>query len=230
MHVTSVDDVDVGQVPAGTGHRRGGRGAHPRAGARARGQRVAGPDGERAARVSRRRRQDGAHLPGDRRRPLLHPRRPRAAPGQRRDRAARARLGDGELGRREDLRGGGRAGHRRAPRRGRRRRDRPPVGALGLRGGRRRAAGRGRLGRPGVHRRRTPRPTSPATSCPRRSCSWSSIQRSPSGKADYRWAAETAVKQRRRGPSRRRRPGRGWSPPASSCDRSPTWTGPPSPS
>ena len=41
---------------------------------------------------------------------------------------------------------------------------------------------------------RTPRPTSPATSCPRRSCSWSSIQRSPSGKADYRWAAETAVK------------------------------------
>ena len=34
--------------------------------------------------------EDGAHLPRDRRRPLLHPRRPGAAPGRRRDRAARA--------------------------------------------------------------------------------------------------------------------------------------------
>ncbi len=52
-------------------------------------------------------------------------------------------------GGREDLRRGGRAGHRRAPRRVRRGGGRPPVGALGQRGRGRRAVRRGRLG----HRR-----------------------------------------------------------------------------
>ena len=80
MHVTSMDARGAGIVPARSGHRRGGRGAGARAGAGARGQRVAGPDRERAAGVSRRRRQDGTHLPADRRRPLLHPRRPGPPP------------------------------------------------------------------------------------------------------------------------------------------------------
>ena len=83
------------------------------------------------------------------------------------------------------------AGH---PARGGRRRRRASVGALGPRSG-----GRGAAGRRQRHARATPwwrRPpaTSPVTSCPRRWCSWSVIQRSPSGKADYRWAAETVVK------------------------------------
>ena len=53
------------------------------------------------------------------------------------------------------------------------------------------------------------------------------IQRSPSGKADYRWAAETAVKAAAgactaaAGPDRADRSRRrAWC-----CDRSPTWTG-----
>ena len=41
---------------------------------------------------------------------------------------------------------------------------------------------------------RRPRPTSPATSCPKDVVFVERIQRSPSGKADYRWAAETAVR------------------------------------
>ena len=41
----------------------------------------------------------------------------------------------------------------------------------------------------------SPRPsaTSPATSCRRRSCSCAEIVRSPSGKADYRWAKQIAA-------------------------------------
>ncbi len=185
-----------GLVPARSGHRGGRRDAVARARAGARGQRVAGPDGERAARVSRRPREDGAHLPRDRRRPLLHPRRPGAAPGRRADRAARARLGDGQLGRREDLRRGGRAGHRRPPRRGRRRRDRPA----------RRSAGATRWW-PSCSWPRA-RPTDGASvvehasahiaryKLPKEVVFVEQIQRSPSGKADYRWAAETAVQGR----------------------------------
>ena len=47
-------------------------------------RRLAGPGGLRAARLPRRRRQDGAHLPGHRRRPLLGARRPGAVAGRRR--------------------------------------------------------------------------------------------------------------------------------------------------
>ena len=90
MHVTSVDDVEVGTFLPGPGTVVVDEALSRGAGARARGQRVAGADRERAARVSRRPGQDGAHLPRDRRRPLLHPRRPGPAPGRRADRAARA--------------------------------------------------------------------------------------------------------------------------------------------
>ena len=53
------------------------------------------------------------------------------------------------------------------------------------------ARGRRRPTRPRCSPR--PRPTSPATSCPRRSCSSTEIVRSPAGKADYRWAKEQAA-------------------------------------
>ena len=76
MHVTSVDDVEAGTFLPGPGTVVVDEALDRVLRAGARGQRVAGPDRERAAGVSRRRRQDGAHLPGDRRRPLLHPRRP----------------------------------------------------------------------------------------------------------------------------------------------------------
>ena len=84
----------VGDRRAGGAHCRPG-GAPPRARSRpgpgmcivsedldrvlepgARGHRLAGPGGPGAARLPRRRRQDGPHLPGDRRRALLGPRRP----------------------------------------------------------------------------------------------------------------------------------------------------------
>ena len=85
-------------------------------------------------------------------------------------RAARPRLGDHQLRRREDLRRGGRAGAGGAPGGVRRRRRRPPERAVGPGGRRRRGARRRRHGR----RRRAARrrgDASPATSCPRRSCS-----------------------------------------------------------
>ncbi len=66
--------------------------------------------------------------------------------------AAGSGLGHRELGRREDLRRGGRARHRRSPVGGRRRRDGAPVGTVGLRGGRRGAAGGGLRGRRGIDR------------------------------------------------------------------------------
>ena len=87
------------------------------------------------------------------------------------DRAARPRLRDDQLRRREDLRRGGRAGRQGPPRRVRLRGRRPAERALGQRGRRHRAPARRRRG----HRRRrcspTPPATSPATSCPRRSSS-----------------------------------------------------------
>ena len=112
--------------------------------------------------------------------------------GRRADRAAGARLGDGELGRREDLRRGGGAGHRRPSGRGRRGRDGPALGALGPGGRGRRAVGRGR--------RATAASVVEEASAhiaryklPKAVVFVDLIQRSPSGKADYRWAAETAV-------------------------------------
>ena len=228
MHVRRVDDVEVGVVPArarapwwSTSADRGAR-AGPR------GQRVAGPDRQRAARVSRRPGQDGAHLPGDRRRPLLHPRRPGPPPGRRPDRAAGPGLGDRQLRRREDLRRGGRAGHRRAPRRGRRRRHRPAQERWGQEvvavvqlaegattDGRRRSSS-------------TPRPTSPATSCPRRWCSWSRSSARP--RARPTTAGRPRPLKAPRGPEPwRPRPTAVVRTGGSCCGRSPTWTGRPSP-
>jgi fatty-acyl-CoA synthase len=80
-----------------SGHRRRRRDALDRARARPRGQRLAGADRKRAAGVSRRRGQDGAHLPRDRRGALLHPGGPGPAPGGRGDPVARARLGHRQL-------------------------------------------------------------------------------------------------------------------------------------
>ena len=53
MHVTSVDGIDVGKFVPGSGDRGGRRGPGQRARPRPRGHRVAGPDRERAAGVSR---------------------------------------------------------------------------------------------------------------------------------------------------------------------------------
>ena len=53
MHVTSMDDVEVGSFLPGPGHGGRRRDPVPRARAGARGQRVAGADGQRATRVSR---------------------------------------------------------------------------------------------------------------------------------------------------------------------------------
>ena len=153
---------------------------------------LAGPARLGPARLSRRRREDGPHLPRHRRRALLGARRPGPLPRRRRDRASGPRLGDHQFRGREDLRRGGRAGHHRPPRRRRRGGGRPPserwgqevvaIVQLGRRGKRHR---RGAAGRGGQHlaRYKLPRPSpfSPH------------IVRSPAGKADYRWAKERAL-------------------------------------
>ena len=81
------------------------------------------------------------------------------------------RLGDDQLGRREDLRRGGRAGHRRAPGRARRRRGRAGQRALGPGGGGDGRAVAGRHGHAPTTSSPTPASTSPATSCRRTCCS-----------------------------------------------------------
>ena len=66
--------------------------------------------GPAGARLPRRRGEDGAHVSRDRRRALRGARRPGPPARRRRRRAARPRLGHDQLGRREDLRRGGRGG------------------------------------------------------------------------------------------------------------------------
>ena len=143
MHVTSVDDVEVGTFLPGPGtvvtDESFGRVLEP--GHEGNGwlaQTGNVPlgylgDPEKTARTF-------PVIDGD---PLLHSRGPGPASRQRGDPAARARLGDGQLRRREDLRRRGGAGDRRPPRRRRRRRGGPALGALGPGGGGRGAAGRG---------------------------------------------------------------------------------------
>ena len=104
-----------------------------RARARRRRARLVRAEGPRAARLPRRRGEDRADLPGDRRRALVGARRPRALPRRRRDRGARPRLGHDQLGRREDLRRGGRARAQAPPRRVRRRRRRAARASAGAR-------------------------------------------------------------------------------------------------
>ena len=155
--------------PGGRGRRL--RGPHPRARARRRRARLVRPARPRPPRLPRRRGEDRAHLPGDRRHALVGARRPRPLPARRRDRGAGARLGDDQLGRREDLRRGGGARPEAAPGGLRHRRGGPPQRALGPGGGGHRPA-------PRRERRRARRSCSArrraiwrATSCPRPSCS-----------------------------------------------------------
>ena len=94
-----------------------------------------------------------------------------------------------QLGRREDLPRGGRVGRAVAPRRVRRHRGRRPRRALGPAGGRHHPAPGRASTRRSRRSRRTAATTSPATRSPA-SSTWSRrIERSPSGKPDYRWAA-----------------------------------------
>ena len=155
--------------------------------------RVAGQERAPGPRLPRRRREDGAHVPGGRRRALRRPGDRARSARRRHDRAARARRRDDQLGRREDLRRGGRDGRQGPPGGVRLRRRRPAERALGQ---------RGRGHRPPPRRRRRPRRTScspppprtsPATSCPRAIVFVDEIVRSPSGKADYRWARQVAA-------------------------------------
>ena len=138
------------------------------------------------------------HLPrGGRRAPR---RRRRPGPGARRrlGGAPRPRLRHHQHRRREGVRRGGRAGHQAPSRRVRRGRGRAPQRAVGPGGRRRRAAPR----RPRARRRRPAgdrRPsTSPATSCPKAVVRVPVVERSPSGKPDYRWAARASPRPRER--------------------------------
>ena len=101
--------VSTGDFKPGVGRLRRLRGPQPRPRSRRRRDGLVRADRARPARLLRRRREDGAHLPGDRRRALRGARRPRSLPRRRLDRGAGPRLGDHQLGRREDLRRGSRA-------------------------------------------------------------------------------------------------------------------------
>ena len=170
------------------------RGPHARARRRRRRDRLARAARPRAARLPRRRGQDRAHLPG--RSTACATRCPATGPGcgaDGDDRAARPRLGDDQLRRREDLRRGGRAGAQRPPR-GVRRASWPAARASG--GATRWSPSCSCATGSARHRRRarstSARSTSPATSCRRRSSSSTRSCARPSGKADYRWARTTA--------------------------------------
>ena len=189
-HVSTGSDAATGSFPARAGQPRPVR--RPRPGARARRRRggLAGQERSAGPRLPRRRRQDGAHLPRRRRRPLRHPRRPGALARRRQHRAAGPRRRDDQLGRREDLRRGGRAGDPGPSRRLRLRRRRAAQRALGQRGRRHRAAA-------------ATGPTSTTADLldvaaghiaryklPKAIVFVDEIVRSPSGKADYRWARQ----------------------------------------
>ena len=166
----------------------------PRARARRRRARLAGQERPAGARLPRRRGEDGAHVSRGRRRALRRARRPGPAARRRRRRAARPRRGDDQLRRREDLRRGGRGGASR--------RTRPCTTAWSPDG--RASAGATRSSpssgcRAGYEvddadaARRRPSATSPATSCRRRFVFVDEVARSPTGKADYRWAKQVAA-------------------------------------
>ena len=156
--------------------------------------RPAGPTRPHPARLLRRRGQDGGDVPDGRRGALGVPRRHGDRRGGRHGRAARTRLGEHQHGRREGL-----------PRRGRDGAEEPSGGGRRRGGGRaRRAVGRaggggGRADWRPPRRSRTCRPCaairSPATRFPAAWCWWTTVVRSPAGKADYRWAKAQAVEQ-----------------------------------
>ena len=112
----------------------------PRARARGRGDRLDRAARPGAARLPRRREEDGGDVPGRRRSALRGARRSRDARARRHHPHARSRLDGGEHGRREGVRRGGREGPAPPPRRRRRARGGAAEPALRPGGGRHRAA------------------------------------------------------------------------------------------
>ena len=108
------------------------------------------------------------------------------------DPAARPRVAVHQHRRREGLPRGGRGRPPRPPRRGRRPRRRRARRALGERGHRRRRSRHGARPRRSRSCASTAGPRWPATSCPKHLVVVDQVQRSPAGKADYRWAEATA--------------------------------------
>ena len=193
-HVRAGRGVDR-KVQRGPGHQRRRRGSRrdPRAGPRRHG--LAGAARLRAAGLQGRRGQDGGDVPGHRRRALLGAGRPRAPSRRRRHRAARPRLGDHQLRRREDLRRGGRDGDRVASRR---------WPTWWWRAGP--ASGGGRRSSRSSRSPTAPRPTPQELidhaagviaryKLPKAVVFRPVIERSPAGKADYRWAREQALSE-----------------------------------
>ena len=132
--------------------------------------------------------EDGGGVHHRRRHPLRHAGRLRHRRGGRVGNAARPRLGRHQLRRREDLPRGGRVGRPLAPRRHGRHRRRRAGRAVGPDGGGHRAA----PARPHAGPRGHPGPLPEAIAgykLPRQLHPVETIQRSPSGKPDYRWAA-----------------------------------------
>ena len=108
-------------------------------------------------------------------------------------RAARPRLGDDQLRRREDLRRGGRGGDQGPPRRLRLRGRRPAERALGQRGRRRRAAARRRATADEAALLAEAERHIARYKLPKAFVFVDEVVRSPSGKADYRWARHLAA-------------------------------------
>ena len=132
--------------------------------------------------------EDRADVPGHRRDPAFGAGGPGPLGRRRPDRAAGPRFGDHQLRRREDLRRRGRGRHRRASRGLRRGGDGPAQRAVGKRGRRDRSAGRRSsevdaesiIAEAARHIARYKLPKDVVFR--------DRLQRSPSGKADYRWA------------------------------------------
>ncbi len=118
----------------------------------------------------------------------------RSGPGARRrvGGALRPRLRHHQHGRREGVRRGGRAGHQAPPGRVRRGRGRPPQRAVGP-GGRRRRRSCATAGRPTDEDLRATAAEHVARyKLPKAVVRVPKVERSPSGKPDYRWAAQVA--------------------------------------
>ena len=131
--------------------------------------------------------QDGRGLHPRRRQALRDAGRLRHHRGRRDDHPARAGIGLHQLGRREDLPRGGRVGRPLPPRRPGRHRGRRARRAVGPAGGGHHPAPGERV--PSLEDiQTTAGTTSPATRCPASSTWSTTIERSPSGKPDYRWA------------------------------------------
>ena len=163
--------------------------------ARRRRARLAGEERPAGARLPRRRGEDRARLPGDRRRSLRGPGRPGPAARRRRGRVARPRQRHDQLRRREDLRRRGRGRDQGASRRVRLRGRRPAERALGQRGrGRRADARRAAIADEASLLAEAERHIA-RYKLPKAFVFVDEIVRSPCGKADYRWAKQIAMSE-----------------------------------